>query len=120
MSSFPKFGFVHVHDDDDVDDDNDDVVKMCDPIPRHHGIGFTSQLHSTMKPIPRCIWSWLAKSIPQHLETNSTEPRNSIVYKNRNSAVLSNHFHDQLNKFHEPIEETPWCHGIGVTDYTDP
>ena len=47
------------------------LLKMCGRIPRHHGIGFTSQFHNTVKPIPRCMWNWFAKN-------NSTTPWNQF------------------------------------------
>ena len=120
MLFFKILCFDHVHEEDDIDEDHDDVVKNVrsnstapwnwfsranSTAPRNQfhdvcGVGLRNEFRSTLKPIPRS---------------------REILFgtKNRNSAVPLNHFHDQLNKFHGTIEEIPWCHGIGVTDYTE-
>ena len=88
------------------------LLNMCGRIPRHHGIGFTSQFHNTVKPIPRCMWNWFAKN-------NSTTPWNQFhgaVELNCNTKaalprcrdIISTtnwtNFTDLLNKFHGAME----------------
>ena len=83
-------------------------------------------------------WNWFHEPIPQHRETNSMmyvklvrETKSTAPWNQFHEAVefnckLKPQLHGAVEYFPRASEQIPrtfwktWCHGIDITDYTDP
>ena len=84
------------------------MLLKCDPIPRHHGMGFTSPFYSTVKPIPRSTWRLVR-------ETNFTAPCNQVHGAVGLSCELKPYFRGAVESCPRPIEQIPrtyWINSI--------